>query len=789
MSNTKKAKPKRLLSLLLTLAMVLGMLPVMSMTASAYSGSGTEADPYIVTDYEELRSVMLNAPENFKTRYIKLGADVSNDKNEDGIGLLLTYGQCVDLDLNGYDISRIGISNDNIFSAMNGAKLTIRDSVGDGTVISKLAGDRMTAVLYCYRNGEIIVEGGTFKSEYGTAVLVEGYVTINGGTFIANKEHTIIVNDTDYGLLSMNGGHVSNNGYNNYSIFLSVECKAKLCALTADAKIYSYSSTNFHNFIPESSALTKGYFKYDYEILPDEETGLIEIVKSGTMFIDAASVTVTAPLSGQAPDMEINNITVGGSTYTVDQITWYNGGTVDNPGVKMTSSDTFEAGQTYIVDVHVKPTGGYVIQNGCTVTINGVSTDKVFYRDGVNGAGNYRVALTARPTVNITGMGADVTGFELLNGYFDVEATPLDSTKYTIRDITWSDCHLTDDSPVITDSSMFEAGETWQLKLWFKPAADYSISNPDTLPVTIAGQTATYVGTDGDYYGYKIEKTFSKYLHDYIDLSMDAPTSGMTPAEYAETIKIKNNDRFPYNNFEIGEVQCYRTDWNDFSTFAAGTTYFVYVEIDLKDDTSFEFAHHDSDITALLNGTPVEEYVVVDADSTWESNFNTYGGVRLSYQVYFTAKGEPTGVTVSGTATSFNSDTDEVMIQLTESGATEASYEAVVKGNTASYSIADVPAGTYTMKVMKNNHVAREYTVTVGSSNVVQDVKIHLKGDINGDGKVTTKDWNAIYKHISKTELLTGYELACAEVTGDGKVTTKDWNALYKHINKTEPLW
>ncbi|MDD5905587.1 MAG: dockerin type I repeat-containing protein, partial [Clostridiales bacterium] len=77
----------------------------------------------------------------------------------------------------------------------------------------------------------------------------------------------------------------------------------------------------------------------------------------------------------------------------------------------------------------------------------------------------------------------------------------------------------------------------------------------------------------------------------------------------------------------------------------------------------------------------------------------------------------------------------------------------------------------------------------VGSSNVVQDVKIHLKGDINGDGKVTTKDWNAIYKHISKTELLTGYELACAEVTGDGKVTTKDWNALYKHINKTEPLW
>ena len=759
-------KAKRFLAVLLTVVMLIGMLPAMSLTAFAYSGSGTEDDPYIVTDYEELRSVMLNAPENFKTRYIKLGADVSNDKNEDGIGLLLTYGQCVDLDLNGYDISRIGISNDNIFSAMNGAKLTIRDSVGDGTVISKLSGDRMTAVLYCYRNGEIIVEGGTFKSSYGTAVLVEGYVTINGGTFIANKEHTIIVNDPDYGLLSMNGGHVSNNGYNNYSIFLSVECKAKLCALTADAKIYSYSSTNFHNFIPESSALTKGYFEYNYSILPDEKTGLIEIVKSSTVFIDAASVTVTDPKSGQAPDMEINNITVGGSTYTVDKITWYNGGTVDNPGTKMTSNDKFEGGQTYIVDVHVQPTGDYVIQNGCTVTINGVSTDKVFYRDGITGAGNYRVALTAQSAVNITSMGADVTGFELLNSYFDVEATPLDSSKYTIRDITWSDCHLTDDSPIITDSSMFEAGETWQLKLWFKPAAGYAISNPATLPVTIAGQTATYVGTDGNYYCYKIEKTFSKYLHDYIDLSMDAPTSGMTPAEYAETIKIKNNDRFPYNNFEIGEVQCYRTDWNDFSTFAGGTTYYVYVEIDLKDDTSFEFAHHDSDITALLNGTPVEEYVVVDADSTWESNFNTSGGVRLSYGVYFTAKGEPTGVTVSGTATSFGSDTDDVTIELYAEGSATADYTVTVKGNSANYSIAGVLPGTYTMKVMKQNHVTREYTVTVGSSNVVQDVKIYLLGDVTGDGGGTSVKYNDDGKVVISAPKPGNYKIIIASYSG-----------------------
>ena len=148
-----------------------------------------------------------------------------------------------------------------------------------------------------------------------------------------------------------------------------------------------------------------------------------------------------------------------------------------------------------------------------------------------------------------------------------------------------------------------------------------------------------------------------------------------------------------------------------------------------------------------------------------------------------------TGVTVSGTATSFNSNTDEVMIQLTESGASEPAYEAVVKGTSATYSIEGVAPGTYTMKVMKKNHVAREYTVTVGSSNVVQDVKICLLGDVTGDGKVNTKDWARLKAHVNETSNLTGYELACGDVNGDSKVNIKDWARLKAHVNESNPLW
>ena len=230
-------------------------------------------------------------------------------------------------------------------------------------------------------------------------------------------------------------------------------------------------------------------------------------------------------------------------------------------------------------------------------------------------------------------------------------------------------------------------------------------------------------------------------------------------------------------------VQCYRTDWNEFSIFTAGTTYFVYVEIDLKDDTSFEFAHHDSDITALVNGTPVEDYVVVDSDSTWESNFNTSGGVRLSYGVYFTAKGEPTGVTVSGTATSFGSDTDDVTIQLIKSGASEASYETVVKGNSASYSIKGVAPGTYTMKVMKNKNITREYTVTVSSNNVTQNVYLCLLGDVNDDGLLNTDDYSMIKAYAMGDATFDDVQKSAADLTHDGAVDAYDAICLDLYLN------
>lgn len=165
--------------------------------------------------------------------------------------------------------------------------------------------------------------------------------------------------------------------------------------------------------------------------------------------------------------------------------------------------------------------------------------------------------------------------------------------------------------------------------------------------------------------------------------------------------------------------------------------------------------------------------------------------------VYTFPETEIVGYGVSGNVESFNSGTDQVTIQLIEQGQSEPAYETIVSGGTQSgnkftapYAFYDVPTGTYTMKVIKQNHVTREYTITVGAEAVTQDVKIHLKGDVNGDGKITTGDSARANSHARNVVLLTGYELQCADVVGtDGTVTTGDAARINAHVKETAKLW
>ncbi len=145
-----------------------------------------------------------------------------------------------------------------------------------------------------------------------------------------------------------------------------------------------------------------------------------------------------------------------------------------------------------------------------------------------------------------------------------------------------------------------------------------------------------------------------------------------------------------------------------------------------------------------------------------------------------------TGSTVSGTVTSFGEATEPVTLRLLENG-TEIDK---VTSHDGTYSFSSVSPGTYTIEISKLNHATRTYEITVEREDITEALKIHLLGDITGDGRVNTTDVNRAFAHVRKTNYLTGYELVCADVVGtDGKVNTTDVNRIFAHVRKTNLLW
>ena len=210
-------------------------------------------------------------------------------------------------------------------------------------------------------------------------------------------------------------------------------------------------------------------------------------------------------------------------------------------------------------------------------------------------------------------------------------------------------------------------------------------------------------------------------------------------------------------------------------TFNAGRRY--HVNVILQCEEGYYIAD-DEELDAYVNG----EKAYVSAQD----------GNRTTLTVGYTV---PVASGVRGQVVSFH-DGSDVTVSLFADGSAQPQYTTTVPAGeksggkyTAVYDIPEVAPGTYTMKVMKNNHVTREYTVTVGAENVTQNVKIHLKGDITGDGKVNTFDIVKMNLHAKKKTELTGYELLCGDITGDGKVNTFDIVKANLHAKKKTLLW
>ena len=185
-----------------------------------------------------------------------------------------------------------------------------------------------------------------------------------------------------------------------------------------------------------------------------------------------------------------------------------------------------------------------------------------------------------------------------------------------------------------------------------------------------------------------------------------------------------------------------------------------------------------------MKGEGVADLKVGDTITVAGTIKNYYGKIEFNLPTLM-ANPVAEGVTVGGAVIS--GAEGNVTIELIADGAVIAT--ATASGKEGTYSIENVAAGTYTLKVSQANHVAREYTITVEAENLTQDVKIHLIGDIDGNGKVNTGDVAKLNAHLKGTNKLTDeYQIKCANVNG-GSLNMGDTAALYGHIKGTKKLY
>ena len=152
---------------------------------------------------------------------------------------------------------------------------------------------------------------------------------------------------------------------------------------------------------------------------------------------------------------------------------------------------------------------------------------------------------------------------------------------------------------------------------------------------------------------------------------------------------------------------------------------------------------------------------------------------------------------ISGSVTSYLSDTDVTSIILSKKAGESYAFQGVrtVSGNSGSYGFTGLSNGQYRLTVSKKNHVTRTYNVTILLGSKTQDVTINPKGDVDGNGKVQAADAMKAYQHAQgKADAqLTDYAFLCADVAPvgepNGKVQAADAMVIYQQAQGKHSLF
>lgn len=532
------------------------------------------------------------------------------------------------------------------------------------------------------------------------------------------------------------------------------------------------------------------------------------------------ALTVTAPKEGALPNYTVTTDSVayyamGGSSNYTQYRFWFVSDNGTSNWKLIDKTTPFVAGKYYKFVVEMQTSSGYTFptynsEPSFWAKVNGdyVMPQKTYGMDPTKyvtvsyefGECNDSVIeniIIENVTAPVAGEKPDYSATIRGSGYYidsaknaqldDYWNNPQKKPHYIKNGIAWFDMT---DFDWVYENEYFVPGHEYQVRVYLKTEDGYTFYHDKWYDMLFSASVNGFsaegntTGSSG-LYEQTISTSFTcegKEITTVMVNGLSVPRVGETP-DYTASPAYPEWYQLDPNYAGTNGIIWYDSEDNMMDpedTFVAGETYKVEIKI----------------IPTQINGSNASKFVSpaayvngkqVTANGDWDAVYSTANAVYIYYT--FQKAVEPAGYAVSGQVTSFGNASGDVTVQLIPQGLTEPAYETIVKGNTVNYSFASVPTGIYTMKVSKANHVTREYTIVVGKEAVVQNVKIHLKGDVNGDGSVTIVDVNRANLHFKNKSALSGYTLLCADINGDGKVTILDVNRMNLHFKNKNKLW
>ena len=591
-----------------------------------------------------------------------------------------------------------------------------------------------------------------------------------------------------YGLLCKPGQEEGYEGY-PYTIDFYVDRTGKhsvefywACWPSADTDYYHLPKT-------EESVLYQTHIEFDVQmneaVSGKQYIYAVQLLQAGGEFTEATSATHKISLH---PD-------------TLAKC--YTSGSYDIPSEWTYQSDA----DAYIMYFWVRPRHGYEFADATATADNGVTLNvqhtKVTNRSFTYGAKSLVVNLVAKR--KLTDVRGTLKNFRLGIDAGFTEIVSNEPKKYTFKNTVVYDVAY---GAYGVEAGQLREGDTCYVYFDVKPGVGYYLpENASVKVIQPAGYRANGIFDSaetystvykGDWYDYspigrkyrvsQLLEPNSEGVEYGTDIRVQEPKVGDRPDVYAIYAKPT---RLPYN-MKVLSMQWLGPDqkpMGPFDRFEIGKSYFLNLRIGFEGGEEKGYVYPKNWKDFKVNGKSVNAWM--------EYEDNTDGHVWQVYESYKVADPSASG-SVSGTVKNYNSAADKVTIQLIQQGQSEPAYETIVPsgtkvGNqyTASYTISGIASGTYTMRVMKNKHVTREYTVTVSGEAVTQNAEIWLLGDVNGDGVRDMTDVVQICRRFNGKTSVFGngdaetraYRLKVADIYADNSIDTTDINQILRYYN------